>query len=101
MNITRFDRLLAFAEKHADSASALTAWQLTVEAAEWKTPAQVRETYGSADPNVPISGKRRVAVFNIGGNKYRLVASINYAVGVVNVLHVLTHKEYDKNRWKE
>jgi len=101
MIITRLDRLVAFGEKYPPSASALNSWRHTVEAAVWKNPIHVRETYGTTDVAVPISGGRRVAVFNIGGNKYRLIASVNYALGVVNVLHVLTHKEYDKNRWKE
>jgi len=101
MTITRLDRLIAFAERYPASLSALSAWRQTVEAADWKSPVHVRGTYGTADVAVPVAGGRRVAVFNIGGNKFRLIASINYAVGVVNVLHVLTHKEYDKNRWKE
>ncbi len=101
MIITRLDRLIAFSEKHPPSVSALNSWRHAVEAADWKNPVQVRETYRTVDVAVPISGSRRVAVFNIGGNKYRLIASIDYTLGLVNVLHVLTHKEYDNNRWKE
>jgi mRNA interferase HigB len=101
MIVTRLDRLIAFSAEHPPSVSALNSWRQTVEAADWKSPVQVRETYRTADVAVPISGGRKVAVFNIGGNKYRLIALIDYALGLVNVLHVLTHKEYDKNRWKE
>ena len=41
-----------------------------------------------------------LTVFDIGGNKYRLIASIHYNVGQVYILDVLTHAEYDRNRWK-
>ena len=93
MIVARADRLAEFGQKHADAAEPLAAWLQTVEAATWRNPAQVRQTYGSADPAVPISGDRKVAVFNIKGNHYRLIASIDYQAQIVNVLQVLTHKE--------
>jgi mRNA interferase HigB len=43
----------------------------------------------------------RFTVFNIGGNKYRLIAAIHYNRGKVYVRHILTHEEYDCDEWKE
>lgn len=42
-----------------------------------------------------------MAIFDIGGNKFRLIAAIHYNTGKVFVLRVLTHKEYDAERWKD
>jgi mRNA interferase HigB len=101
MKVIRIDRLVEFGQTHADAADALAAWLQTVEAVTWRNPAEVRQTWGSTDVAVPVSGGRRVAVFNIKGNHYRLVASIDYRSGIVNVLRVMTHKEYDRDKWKE
>src|SRR5688572_15222882 len=101
MTVTRIDRLEEFGRQHRDAAAPLAAWLQVVTAATWRNAAEARETYGSLDPAVPVPGERKVAVFNIKGNKYRLVAGINYSVGVVNVLRVMTHKEYTRGKWKE
>jgi mRNA interferase HigB len=95
------DRLVQFGSEHADAAAALAAWRQTVAAATWRNPADVRRTYGSADPVVPVASGRRVAVFNIRGNRYRLVAAVDYQLGICNVLRVMTHEEYGRNRWKD
>jgi mRNA interferase HigB len=62
-----------------------------------------RATYPSAD-GVPIRKGRRVVavvtVFNVGGNKYRLLTLVNYGRQTVEVVDVLTHAEYDKEQWK-
>ena len=101
MIVTRTHRLEAFGRRHRDAAAPLSAWLQVVTAASWKTPADARATYASLDPAVPVAGGRRVAVFNIKGNKYRLVAGIDYTLQVVNVLRVMTHKEYTRDKWKE
>jgi mRNA interferase HigB len=51
-------------------------------------------TYGSADR------VEKYVVFNVGGNKYRLIAIVSYPKGKVYIQHVLTHKEYDRGTWK-
>ena len=62
--------------------------------AEWKNLADVRKTFSSAD----AAGK--CTVFNIKGNRYRLITEINYAFGRIYIRHVLTHAEYDRGIWK-
>ncbi len=74
----------------ADSEAPLKAWFREVRAADWRGPADVRAQYGSAS----FVGDR--VVFNVGGNKYRLVVWINFPYRVVYVRFVGTHAEYDK-----
>jgi len=69
----------------------LISWFHEVKRANWETPADVKALYGSAD----ILKDNRV-VFNIGGNKYRLVVKINYPTKTVFIRFVGTHKEYDR-----
>ncbi|NLE94339.1 MAG: type II toxin-antitoxin system HigB family toxin [Dehalococcoidia bacterium] len=90
MHVIARPRLIAFWEKHPDSAGPLQAWFAEARVATWTCSADVKERYSTAS----ILNSERV-VFNIGGNKYRLVVRINYASGTVFVRFVGTHKEYD------
>jgi mRNA interferase HigB len=87
-------KLAEFAEDFEDAGTALNSWMTAVEVADWKNPADMKKTFASASI---VEGK---TVFNIGGNKYRLISTINYELKTVLVTHVLTHKEYDKDKWK-
>jgi mRNA interferase HigB len=74
-----------------DSEEQLKAWYQEAKQAEWKNPNEVKKQYGNAS----IVGENRV-VFNICGNKYRLIVKINYEAQWVFIRFVGTHKEYDK-----
>ena len=100
MRITSRNRLEEASTRHADAARSLTAWAAITEAAEWRNLVDLRQTFPHPDP-VKLDSGTTVTVFNVGGNKYRLLTAINYAIGVVNVLAVLTHAEYDKQKWKK
>lgn len=82
-----------------DAKRALTGWYKAVLAAEWHQFAELRRTFNSADQLGDC------VVFNIGGNKYRLIGRVRYAKeaipGVVYVLMVMTHAEYDENTWPQ
>jgi mRNA interferase HigB len=93
-------RLRAFWQRHADSEDSLREWYRTALKATWRHLQEVRIDYPHADPALVASG-RIVTVFNICGNKYRLVADILYKVQVIYVCAVLTHAEYSKDRWKK
>jgi len=83
-----------FWEKHPDSETAFRSWLKVMRDTEFKNLAELRSAFKSAD-NVGD-----LIVFNIGGNKYRLVASIHFNRGKVYLRHILTHEEYDRGKWK-
>jgi mRNA interferase HigB len=91
MRIVNEACLEACKHKHADSRGALNTWRRFVSDARWKNPMDVRQVYNSAD----FIGKG-CAIFDIKGNKYRIVVKINYQRQLVRVLFAGTHPEYDK-----
>ena len=60
----------------------------------------VRQTFRSADA-VKLESGTTVTIFNIRGNHFRLITTINYGLGAVQILMFLTHAEYDKEKWKK
>jgi mRNA interferase HigB len=83
--------LREFWTRHADAEQPLRAWYDDAKRARWTTPAVIKQTYANAS----IVGENRV-VFNIRGNRYRLVVTINYAYGVCYIRFVGTHAAYDR-----
>jgi len=73
-------------------------WKLTTGAA-WKSITDVRKTFPHADA-VKVAGDV-LTVFNVGGGKFRLIVRIKYPIGRVYVVAVLTHADYDRDKWKE
>lgn len=93
MRIISRKALLAFHEgqpERADAQPPLEAWYREAKKASWGTPADVKAQYGSASI---LKGGR--VVFNVCGNKYRLVVQMNYGFGVAYIRFVGTHAEYD------
>jgi len=92
MRILSKSALIAFYERpfHADAQSPLLSWYGHALHAEWTTPADVKADFGTAS----ILKNGRV-VFNIHGNKYRLITEIHYPAKIVFIKFVGTHKEYD------
>jgi mRNA interferase HigB len=80
----------------ADSEQPLRAWFREASRADWKSPAEVKTAYRNAS----IVGNDRV-VFNVAGNKYRLVVRINYSYRIVYIRFVGTHRQYDRINVKE
>lgn len=91
MRVIKRKALQDFWEKHPLSEQPLTAWYAEAIHSEWNTPNDIKAKYGSAD----ILPDNRV-VFNIGGNKYRLIAKIAYKAQLVYIRFVGTHSEYEK-----
>ena len=92
MRIISVGTLKTFWERHGrrDAEQPLRTWVRVVKAAQWADPPAVKQMFGSAD--VLRDGR---IVFDIGGNKYRLVAWVNYQYGVVYVRFIGTHRDYD------
>ena len=80
--------------KHPHSESALLGWFQAVKHAAWGCFADVRGTFNSADQY------NHLTVFDIGGNRVRVIACIRYVDSKVFIRAVLDHKEYDKGHWK-
>jgi mRNA interferase HigB len=73
----------------------LLAWYQLTRHANWRSLAELKATFSSAE----LVG--RLTVFNVAGNKFRLVARVEYGLGIVFIRKVLTHHEYDKDKWKD
>ena len=91
MHVIRPEPLEAFWGEYPDAEGPLRAWLDTVIEARWENAAEVKTIYATAS----MVGNRRV-VFNVGGNKYRLVVKISYKTKVVFVRLLGTHAEYDE-----
>ncbi len=94
MHIITRKTLRTFWQKHPDSKTALERWIKIIEKNNFDSFNQLRATFPSAD----LVGK--LTVFNIGGNKYRLIAAIHFNRHKVYIRQILTHAEYDQNNWK-
>lgn len=84
-----------FWEEHPRAEGPLDAWHKVAQKAEWQSFQEIKATY----PTVDRVGK--FTVFDIGGNKWRLITAIHYNRQIIFVRAVLTHEEYDRDRWKE
>jgi mRNA interferase HigB len=95
MHIISRKALKAFWEKHPDSQSSLLRWFKIVQKTDFDSFADLRTVFPSADK------VDRWIIFNIGGNKYRLITSVHFNRHKVYIRHVLTHAEYDRGAWKK
>lgn len=100
MRVISLKPLRDFWERHPDAEQPLRQWYRTATAAQWSNLQEVRQTYPHAD-GVQIAAGDTLTVFNIGGNKYRLVARVRYDYQLINIRAVLTHAEYDAGKWKD
>lgn len=94
MHVITRKRLTEFARRHPDAQGPLVAWFTIVRKTDYASFAALRMTFPSADQ------VGRFTVFNIGGNKFRLIAAIHYNRKKIYIRHVLTHAEYDRIDWR-
>jgi mRNA interferase HigB len=100
MRIIKRTTLAAFWVRNPQAQSGLLYWHKLTRAARWACLPDVRGTFPHADA-VTVRSGRSVVVFNIAGNKYRLVAAIHYNRAKVFTLMVMTHAEYSREKWKD
>lgn len=99
MRIIKPATVKEWGKRHADAANALDKWLDLIDSAEWSSLVDLRKVFPSADP-VKVESGHTVIVFNIGGNKYRLVAAVHFNQQIVFAMLFMTHAEYNKDRWK-
>lgn len=85
-----------FKKRHPTSRKALDRWVKLIERTKFTNPQDIKQIFGG---NVDFVGGQ--TVFDVGGNKVRAITKISFGVKVVLVTHILTHAEYDKDKWKE
>ena len=85
------ETLRDFWKRHPDSEQSLKAWYLEVREAEWATSVQLKKRY----PSASILVNNRV-VFDVGGNKYRLIVGTRYQQNMDYIKWFGTHVEYDR-----
>ncbi len=95
MHVISRKRLNEFAEQHPEARASLARWYHLMKRSAFADFVELRDMFSSADQ----VGK--LTVFNAGGNKVRLIAAIHYNRQKVYIRAVLTHAEYDEQRWKE
>ena len=101
MRIISKTRLKEFWAEHADAEKELIKWHTVTGQAKWANPADVKQSFGVRVDFVKVNSGNTVAVFDIANNNYRLIAAVHYDYPRVFVLRILTHEEYDENKWKD
>lgn len=95
MHIITRKRIQEFITKYPDSESSLENWYRIVRHTEYNSFNELRQHFRSADY---VDG---FVVFNISGNKYRLIAAVHFNRKKIYIREILTHQEYDKDKWKK
>jgi mRNA interferase HigB len=95
MHIISQRQLKEFWTLYPDAETALRAWHKLIDKGSYENFLKLRETFPSADK------VENLFVFNIGGNKYRLIARIDFKAQKLFIRNLLTHKEYDSDIWKD
>lgn len=94
MHIISYRRLREYGEKHADCFEVLDNWYKIAQKANWSNLIEVQSVFPTAE------AVSNFTIFNIKGNKYRLIVSIDYDKQLIYIKYILTHAEYDKDKWK-
>jgi mRNA interferase HigB len=96
-------KLREFSSKYVDAAAPLKAWFKLIKNGRYGNLADLKKTFGSVDL-VPVKRKNKTVdyfVFNLGGNQYRLVATIHFNTQLLFVRDVLTHQNYGTGGWEK
>jgi mRNA interferase HigB len=94
VHIASHKAIRIFCHKRPDAGNALDYWYRVAKRATWASFAEVKQPFNAADFVAPF------VVFDIGGNKYRLVAEINFSRKVLFIRRIMTHREYEKGAWR-
>ncbi|MEY3828193.1 MAG: hypothetical protein RLZZ148_3021 [Cyanobacteriota bacterium] len=95
MHVISKIKLREFWVQHADSQDALNDWYNFASRTKWSNLLDIQRKYPKAE------AVGNFTVFNIKGNKYRLIVDIRYSSQTVFIKYILTHAEYNKEKWKD
>ncbi len=95
MRVITKRRINDFIAQYSDSESSLLKWYKIVTRTDFTSFSNLKQSFSSADL------VDNLTVFNISGNKYRLIAAIHYNRGIIYLRCIMTHAEYDKGKWKK
>ncbi len=94
MHVISYKAIREFKATHPDAGPGLDNWYRVSASCKWKSFGEVRLVFASADWVKPY------VVFNVAGNRYRLIAEINFRSQTLFIRHILTHQEYTEGKWK-
>jgi mRNA interferase HigB len=94
MHVISYRKLREYGEKHANCKDALDNWYKVASKLVWENLLEVQGVFPKAE------AVGNFTVFNIKGNNYRLIVSIDYEKKIIYIKYILTHTEYDKEQWK-
>jgi mRNA interferase HigB len=94
MHVISYKRIRDISNIHADIVEPLDNWFKVASKAKWSNLVEVQTVFPKAEAVGDFT------VFNIKGNRYRLIVSIDYEGQLIYIKYVLTHAEYDKENWK-
>lgn len=94
MHVITQSRVWDAKKKYLESANALDGWYRVIKKNQFNNFAELKKSFNSVDK------VGHLVVFDIGGNKLRLITHIHFQRKKVYIRHILTHKEYEKNTWK-
>ena len=95
VHVISYKAIREFKAARPDAGPALDNWYRVSSACNWSSLAEIKLVLGSSDWVKPY------VVFNIAGNKYRLIAEINFRSQTLFIRHILTHREYSEGNWKK
>ncbi|OQW92850.1 MAG: hypothetical protein BWK78_00325 [Thiotrichaceae bacterium IS1] len=95
MHVIAYPKIREFIEKYSNTKNALQRWYKTLSQENYDHFDNLRLTFSNS-----IDKVGECVVFNIGGNKVRLIVKILYSIKTVYIKYVLTHAEYDLGKWK-
>lgn len=94
MHVISYRRLREFSEQHGNCRNALDNCFKVAQKADWSSLVEVQAVFPKAE------AVGNFTVFNMKGNSYRLIVSVDYVKQLIFIKYVLTHAEYDKENWK-
>lgn len=95
MKVIHWGRARKFIAANRKAKAPLDVWKTATQASTWQNYPEIKETFNTVD------WYKGHVIFDIGGNKFRLIAICRFELGHLYIQDIMTHKEYDKGLWKK